>query len=187
MKKLILMLVYCTCGLISQNSYAQVSFNLNISSQPVWGPVGYDYVEYYYLPDIDAYYYVPSHLFFCFENGRWISRPYLPGRYRDFDLYRARKFVINEPRPYLRDNVYRARYANTRGYSRPMMIRDSRDPRYFVIKDHPQHSQWRGNGYNRNNMNVRDNRATSMNRGQEKKMVRSQGRNEEKRNGRENR
>lgn len=187
MKKLILIAVFCTCGLMSQNLYAQISVHINISNQPVWGPVGYDYVEYYYLPDIDAYYYVPSHMFICLENGRWLSRPYLPGRYRDFDLYRARKIVVNEPRPYMRNNYYRSRYANARGYSRPMMIRDSHDSRYFVIKDHPLHAQWRGNSYNRGNMNSRDNRAMNMNRGQEKKMMRNQGRNEERRNGRENR
>lgn len=41
------------------NAKAQVSLNINIGSQPVWGPTGYDHVDYYYFPDIDAYYYVP--------------------------------------------------------------------------------------------------------------------------------
>ncbi len=33
-----------------------ISFNINVDRQPVWGPTGYDYVEYYYLPDIEVYY-----------------------------------------------------------------------------------------------------------------------------------
>jgi hypothetical protein len=142
MKKLILVIAICICGLMSQTSYAQVSIRANIALQPIWGPVGYDYVDYYYLPDVDAYYYVPTHMFFYLENGRWVNRPYLSGRYRNFDLYNARKIVINEPRPYLHNQIYRTRYANARGYNRPMSIRDSHDSKYYVISNHPMHSQY---------------------------------------------
>jgi hypothetical protein len=159
MKKLGLIILICICSLMSQTSYAQVSIRANISLQPIWGPVGYDYVEYYYLPDVEAYYYVPTHMFFYMENGRWVNRPYLSGRYRNFDLYNARKYVINEPRPYLRNQQYRTRYANARGYNRPMSIRDSHDSRYYVISNHPQHSQ-----YNAGRGRVIDNRREMNNR-----------------------
>ena len=39
---------------------AQINLHININQQPVWGPTGYDHVDYYYLPDINAYYNVPS-------------------------------------------------------------------------------------------------------------------------------
>src|SRR3989339_76663 len=116
MKKLILLVVLCTSGLLSQTTYAQVTFRINIGSQPIWGPVGYDHVEYYYLPDIDAYYYVPRHQFIFFERGRWIIRTSLPVRYRNYDMYNARKIVINEPRPYLRHNEYKSRYGSSRDH-----------------------------------------------------------------------
>ena len=158
MKKLVLLIAICLCGLMSQTSYAQVSIRANIALQPIWGPVGYDYVDYYYLPEVEAYYNVPTHMFYYMENGRWVNRPYLSGRYRNFDLYNARKIVVNEPRPYLRHQQYRTRYANARGYNRAMSIRDSHDSRYYVIGNHPMHSQYnngRGRVIDRREMNNR--------------------------------
>ncbi|NTU95846.1 MAG: hypothetical protein HGA52_07335, partial [Bacteroidales bacterium] len=74
MKKLILLVVILTGGFLSQTANAQVTFRLNISSQPIWGPSGYDHVEYYYLPEIEAYYYVPTRQYIYLYNGRWITR-----------------------------------------------------------------------------------------------------------------
>jgi hypothetical protein len=157
MKKLMLLLVLCTCGLLSQPTSAQISFRANISLQPIWGPIGYDHVEYYYLPEIEAYYYVPTRTFTYMENGRWVSRPYLAGRYRNYDLFGARKIVINEPRPYLRHQQYRTRYISARGYTRPMLIRDSRDSKYYVISNHPEHARYISgrDGNNRPGVNSR--------------------------------
>ena len=77
--------------------YAQVHVgaNINIGRQPICGPVGYDYVEYYYIPDIDVFYYVPTHRFVYLEGGRWIFRARLPLRYGKFDLFTVHKEVIN--------------------------------------------------------------------------------------------
>jgi hypothetical protein len=124
---------------------AQVSVRVNIGLQPVWGPVGYDYAEYYYLPDIEAYYYVPERRFYYMEGGVWVNALVLPGRYHDFDLYRAHKIVINEPRPYLHHSVYRARYGSYKGYHGQGVIRDSHESKYWEIKEHPEHSKWKGN------------------------------------------
>lgn len=43
----------------------RVRFNVNIDTQPVWRPVGYDHVDYYYLPDIDVYYDVAKRQYIC--------------------------------------------------------------------------------------------------------------------------
>lgn len=75
MRKLILLIVLCTCGLFSQPTTAQVSFRANISIQPIWGPVGYDHVEYYYLPEVEAYYYVPTHMYFFMEMVVGLTDP----------------------------------------------------------------------------------------------------------------
>ena len=57
--------------LIFRTVPAQVSVYVNIGVQPLWGPVGYDYVEYYYLPEIECYYYVPRRQYVYLSNGRW--------------------------------------------------------------------------------------------------------------------
>jgi hypothetical protein len=36
--------------------HSQVSVNVNIGSPPLWGPSGYSNIDYYYLPDVQAYY-----------------------------------------------------------------------------------------------------------------------------------
>ena len=77
--------------LLSSTAYAQlsVSVSFNVDRQPIWGPTGYDHVDFYYLPDIDVYYSVPQHRYFYSEGSRWTSGSSLPSRYRGFDLYNS--------------------------------------------------------------------------------------------------
>jgi hypothetical protein len=157
MKKLILLSALCLIGFIAETTYAQVTFRVNISTQPIWGPVGYDHVEYYYLPDIEAYYYVPGHKYIYMENGRWISRAYLPQRYRNYDMYNSRKVVINDQKPYLRHQEYRTRYASSNERSNQVSIRDSRDSKYYVNKNHPEHSKMKANNRNQGRSQNQDN------------------------------
>ncbi|MCZ7024254.1 hypothetical protein, partial [Salmonella enterica] len=51
---------------ISSTIHSQVSINVNIGSPPQWGPAGYTEMEYYYLPDIEAYYDVRATQFIYF-------------------------------------------------------------------------------------------------------------------------
>jgi len=142
MKKLMLLFALFISGMMCETTFAQVSFRVNIASQPVWGPVGYDHVEYYYLPDIDAYYYVPKHRYVYMENGNWISRSNLPARYRGHDMYNTRKVVVNDPKPYMHHQDYRSKYASNER-SNQSSIRDSHEGRYFENKNHPEHSKWK--------------------------------------------
>ena len=157
MKKIIFVsTILFTLVILTQKTQAQVrvGVNINIGSQPVWGPVGYDYAEYYYLPDIDAYYYVPRRQFIYLSNGHWIFSASQPVRYRDYDLYSGYKVVINEPRPYLHAAIYRTRYAPYRGRHDQIIIRNSDEPKYYVVKGHPKynghdngnHNGWKKNG-----------------------------------------
>lgn len=125
-------------------SQAQVSVNINIGRQPLWGPTGYDYAGYYYMPDIDAYYSVANQQFIYMDAGRWIFNASLPGRYRNFDLYNGYKVVINDRDPWLRNDYYRNQYWGYRGRHGQGIIRDSRDYRYYQVAGHPYHNQWRG-------------------------------------------
>jgi len=150
MKKIILATALFTAALITVNkTEAQVRFNLNVNigSQPVWGPVGYDHVEYYYLPDIEAYYYVPRHQFVYLSGNRWIFSTSLPYRYRNYDLYSGYKVVINEPRPYMHFDRDRSQYGRYRGDRGQQIIRNSDDSRYYIIKGHPKYNHGRGYGH----------------------------------------
>ena len=110
MNKLILMVLVASATAIYQPAKAQISLQVNIGSQPNWGPRGYDHVDYYYLPEVESYYYVPTRQFVYFERNRWVHRKSLPARYRNYNLYSGRKIVINQPRPYLQHQQYQANY-----------------------------------------------------------------------------
>jgi hypothetical protein len=110
MKKLILMVLVASATAIYQPAKAQVNLQINIGSQPNWGPRGYNHVDYYYLPEVESYYYVPTRQFVYLERNRWVHRKSLPARYRNYDLYNGRKVVINQPRPYLQHHTYQANY-----------------------------------------------------------------------------
>ena len=123
MKKTILSVATLIVALAFANtSKAQINVSININSQPDWGPRGYDYVEYYYMPDIEAYYYVPSRQFIYLTNGRWIFSTTLPYRYRTYNIYSGYKVVINQPRPYLHFGAHKLKYAKYKGYNSRQVI-----------------------------------------------------------------
>lgn len=137
MKKLILLGILGVIGFLPYRASAQISVNLNIGSQPLWGPVGYDYVDYYYLPDIESYYNVSNRQFIYMDGGRWIFSTSLPSRYRGYDLYSGYKVVVNSRDPYRNFDSDRIRYSRYRSVRTQSVIRYSHDPRYYVVKGHP--------------------------------------------------
>ena len=151
---------------------AQVHINLNLDSQPIWGPTGNDYVENYYFPDIEAYYNVPQHRFYYNEKGKWISRASLPSRFGSFDLYNSYKVVVNNPQPWKNDATYKAKYASFKGRHDQQPIRDSKDSKYFSNKNHPEHNNWaqqQKNEKNKNKTNKKNNRQNERDNGKNKK------------------
>ena len=105
--------------LLSFATKAQVSVNVNIGSPPLWGPVGYAESRYYYLPDVEAYYDVESSMFIYYGGGVWIHNAYLPGRYRNYDLYNGYKVVITDYRGC--KSVLRKKYSRFNGINRNMV------------------------------------------------------------------
>ena len=92
---------------------AQVSVNVNIGSPPAWGPAGYSAVDYYYLPDIQAYYDIRATQFIYFGGGKWIRSRNLPNQYRNYNLYNGYKVVLNDyhgSRPYSNFKTHKAKY-----------------------------------------------------------------------------
>lgn len=152
MKRILLAVLFGVASLSSIPAKAQVSVNINIGSQPLWGPTGYDRADYYYLPDVDAYYNVSAAQYIYLVAGRWVWRNNLPANDNGFDLYNAYKVVLNTPRPYLSHAAHvkqYSRYKNYRGKQTP--IRDSKDSRYTAARDNRSGNP--GNAGNRDRMN----------------------------------
>lgn len=150
MKKTILIAALFLGGILFQTADAQVNVGLrvNIGTQPSWGPTGYDHVEYYYMPDIDVYYYVPRRQYIYLQGGNWLFSTSLPDRYRNYDIYSGYKVVVNEPRPYRNAEMYRTKYAGYKNNHGQEIIRNSHDSRYFENKGHPEHSKWQKSHHN---------------------------------------
>jgi hypothetical protein len=165
MKQLFLAITVLGLVQLSAPVQAQVSVQVNVGVQPQWGPSGYEYANYYYLPDIDVYYNVPRRQFVYLHAGRWVFGASLPDYCRSYDLYRGHKVVINAEAPYNRCDYYRGQYGRYRGhYGQQVVIRDTprgsydrydrydrydhrdRDDRYGREDHHGHHDNGKHNG-----------------------------------------
>lgn len=126
MKKLLYLTLILGGLFVTQTSKAQISVNINIGSQPLWGPVGYDYVRFYYIPEIDVYYNVASHKYTYFHGNRWVTKSKLPGRYRNVNLYNTYKVVINDRDPWRQHSHHRNSYARYASHRHQPILRDVR-------------------------------------------------------------
>ena len=159
MKKLLLIVAIWMIGTISSYNTIEaqgisVSVNINIGRQPAWGPVGYDYVEFYYLPEINCYYSVNLNLFYYFWHGRWVAAQYLPYAYSIYDLYGMYKVVlVNVFEPWRYNQIHVRDYARYRGNRTQVVIRDSRDVRYKDSRNNNArwYSENTNNNYRRSN------------------------------------
>lgn len=126
MKKILLLSTVAALSIFINKADAQFHASINIGVQPAWGPSGYDYAENYYLPDVEAYYNVPSRQFVYCDNGRWIYASSLPGRCGNYDLYSGYKVVLNERNPWMHFYDHRSLYAPYRYRHDQVVIRDFR-------------------------------------------------------------
>jgi hypothetical protein len=142
MKKIQIILIFLALLVMKASlSSAQVSLNVNINSQPLWGPVAYDHVEYYYMPECDMYYYAPRSQFVYLKGNKWVFSNKLPYQHRNIDLYSTYKVVINESKPYLRNDHYSNYYKHFKQeHPKQEVIRDSRDSKYTKRKNHPNYT-----------------------------------------------
>ena len=145
MKKLKLLAIGIVL-LVSSSIHAQVSINVNIGTAPSWGPAGYSNVDYYYLPDIEAYYDIRSSQFIYFGGGKWIRSRNLPNQYRNYNLNSGYKVVLNDyhgSSPYSRFKNDKAKYR--KGYKgKPQkMIGNRHDDR----RDDKDHRNEKGKGH----------------------------------------
>jgi hypothetical protein len=117
MKKIALISALAVSGLFYNNADAQIKLSLGLRLPGVHvavnTPVYADYNagdDYYYLPDVDAYYSVAEQCYYYNDGNNWISAAYLPGEYRNYDWRNARNYEVRAHRPYLNADVYRERY-----------------------------------------------------------------------------
>ena len=158
----------------ASTTQAQVSVNVNIgtpppvvvespkvviASPPEWGPVGYDNVEYYYLPDIQVYYDIRATQYIYFGNGKWIRSRYLPSHCRNYDLYHGYKVVLNDYHghaPYTYYNTHKTKYykgykgkpQKSRGQYKVHYDNDHDDHDHHDNGNHGKHDKHGGKGNN---------------------------------------
>ena len=138
--------------LMASSLAAQVSVNVNIGGRPDWGPVGYTEANYYYLPDVEAYYDVRQANFIYANNGTWIAASTLPARYRSYNLYTGPKVVLTDyrgNRPYTHFKTHKVKYY--RGY-RPNAVVVKEVHHHHYDKKHYKHKgkkHNRGRGHDR--------------------------------------
>jgi hypothetical protein len=131
MKKLAIILAVGAAGLLNvKPANAQIGLHLNLHFGNVGArvvvapPVQYvdnnaydNDDDYYYLPDVEAYYDVAQQCYYYNDGQQWIHAAYLPGQYRNYDWRNARRYEVHAQRPYLRHDEYRSRFGgfNQRG------------------------------------------------------------------------
>ncbi|MEO8794420.1 MAG: hypothetical protein ABI390_03080 [Daejeonella sp.] len=132
MKNVLLAFAFIILILPFSKVEAQEKVKINIEKQPLWGPVGFDHVDYYYIPGIQTYYSVDKRQFIYLSNGRWIFSKHLPQKSISFDLYEAHKVVLNgTSRPYLQFNEHKEKYDNLKTKkSKQICIKDSKNRKY---------------------------------------------------------
>ena len=157
MKKLILAIALLAGAATYQQADAQVKISFNIGTQPLWGPTGYDYAQYYYMPELGVYYDIQSRMYYYPNRGRFVAVSTLPAQYSRYNLYNTYKVVLNERNPWMRDQAIRRQYATYGRRHDQGAIRDSRDSRYWENANHPHHRDWEKNRNNNGRGNDRNN------------------------------
>jgi len=138
MKKLIILSAIAASGLFyAKTADAQISIHLgfNIPVRHVYAPapqpvvvqetpvydddnVPADYNgddDYYYLPEVEAYYSVPRHCYYYNDGNSWVTAAYLPGAYRNYNWRSAVRYEVRSPRPYMHHDLYRSRWGGYAG------------------------------------------------------------------------
>ncbi|MFT4060793.1 MAG: hypothetical protein QM642_00395 [Edaphocola sp.] len=153
MKKLIVaIMVLGSTVAVTNESKAQVNVSVNINSQPNWGPSGYDYAQFYYLPDLNCYYDIARAQFIYLNGRRWSYAANLPARFGNVDLYNMYKVVINRSNPFRYNRTHRAQYQQFRNNHSQPLLRDQRGRNDRPGgPNNPTHGRPQDNSRNKNN------------------------------------
>lgn len=142
------------------NSQAQVSVNVNLGTPPVWAPADRVESQYYYLPDVDAYYDVPASKFIYIKNGTWIRSGSLPYRYRNYNLRGGNVVYLKDYRgnsPYTFHKNDKIKYAKKIKYVNPGYKKYREEKYENEGNDRNEREHGEGNGNGKGNGNGRGN------------------------------
>lgn len=170
MKKLAILSAIALSGLIYHSANAQVRVHVGLNfGAPVYAPspvvverAPVVYNDYYYLPDVGAYYSVYEHRYYYPDGGTWVSASWLPG-YRDYDWRSFRRYEIRGERPYMHDEIYRARY---NGYARGWTGNGRFETGFRGREEHFDRGRHEGWGHRENEEHVDHGRHEGWNRGE---------------------
>src|SRR4051812_17089169 len=108
MKKSVILSAILLSSLVYTAAEAQISVNIGFNIPvrrvivPAQQPVDVYYNDdfddsddYYYLPEVEAYYSIPQQRYYYMDGPRWVSAAYLPGAYRNYDWRTARRFEVH--------------------------------------------------------------------------------------------
>jgi hypothetical protein len=111
MKKLVLTMMIAAGSLMHNAADAQVGVSVGLNIGPlsvqIHKPV---YDDFYYLPDVEAYYSVPEHVYYYMDGDDWVCNQYLPGAYRNYDWRNVPHYEVRAQRPYMNHETYRSRF-----------------------------------------------------------------------------
>lgn len=141
--KTLKLFVFGLMFIATTQSQAQVSVNINFGTPPVWAPTDRVEVQYYYLPEVDAYYDVPAERFIYISNGGWVRSERLPARYSGYNLRGGRVVYLTDYRgntPYVYHKKHKVKYVTTR-YRQP--------ERVVYVKKHDGRGKHKGHGKGR--------------------------------------
>jgi hypothetical protein len=169
MKKFVLSIIIAAGGLVAQSAQAQVGVSVGMQigplvinvHKPTAPAVVYD--DFYYLPDVEAYYSVPEQCYYYMDGNRWVNAAYLPGRYRNYDWRNARRYEVRTQRPYANHDYYRNKFGGNRGGNwndnrRPERRDDRRGNDRFPSSPYDSNNAGGRGGYNRPDRRDDDNR-----------------------------
>ncbi|MBC6991604.1 hypothetical protein [Hymenobacter sp. BT491] len=108
---------------VAAPAQAQVSINIQT---PGWGPPVRSNAQYYYIPEIDAYYDLYDRSYVFFDGVNWLRSYQLPVAYQGYDPYQFHPVVIDyigaQPWGYIRDHRLRYRSGYAYGYGQPRVV-----------------------------------------------------------------
>ena len=132
--------------LLALQGNAQIGVSININSHPSYDREyehhnHYEDVEYYYYPEIEAYFDVRSSVYIYFDQGRWVRSRNLPRYYSNYDVYRGYKVVID----YRGRDPYSHFHTHKKAYNRKQY--SSCCDRKYKHKGHKKHKKNHHNGH----------------------------------------
>jgi len=116
--------VYCIVLLLTTTTQGQTEVKITFGTPPVWAPANRVETQYYYIPDVDAYYDVPQARFIYVENGKWVRNKALPYRYRNYNLRGGNIIYLTDYRgtsPYKFHKNHKIKYPK-RGHSNKVYV-----------------------------------------------------------------